>query len=266
MDLEIAEKKTTKSASVTQDNALVSASYRLSLDGKRLLLLGISKVDSQKNLWKEGEYTVRIYADEWREYYGTDKRNVYRQMKEGLNDLYEANVIVKQSDDEGHEFRWISEQKYQTGEGWVEYSFTKNVLLFLNSLYSTFTTYKLLNVGGLRSIYSIRIYELAIQFRSTGWRKMTIDGFREALGISEDQYRLFADLKKRVILPAIKEINTKTNLVMKFELSRKGRKFSHITLFFDEKAQQQLDLREPESKKKSVEKDFLFDIPKLGSS
>lgn len=262
MDFEIQRgENENKGVTVTQDNALVSSSYRLTLDAKRLLLLGISKVDSQKNLWKEGEYTVRVHADEWREFYKVDRRNVYKQMKEGLADLYEANVIVKSTEDEGHEFRWISEQKYLTGEGWVEYSFTKNVLIYLNSLFNTFTTYKLLNVGGLRSIYSIRIYELAIQFRSTGWRKMTIEDFRETLGITDEQYRLFADLKKRVISPAIKEINQKTNLSLKFELGRKGRKYSHITLHFHEKAQTVLDLPEPESTEVS---DFMLDIPKFG--
>ena len=94
---------------------------------------------------------------------------------------------------------------------------------------------------------------------------MTIDGFRESLGITDDQYRLFADLKKRVILPAIKEINTKTNIVIRFELTRRGKKFSHITFYFDEKAQHQLDLTEPESKEAPGLRDFLLDVPKFGS-
>ena len=141
------------------------------------------------------------------EYYDTDQKNVYRQMKDGLAELYESNVIVKETDEEGHSYRWISEKKYQTGEGWIEYTFTKNILLFLDSIHNTFTTYKLLNVGGLRSIHSIRIYELCLQFKATGWRKMRIEDFREALGISENQYSLFADLKKRVIDSAVKEIS-----------------------------------------------------------
>lgn len=272
MSFEIVDDKKTKvSASVTQDNALISASYRLSLDAKRVVLLGISKVDAKKNLWQQGEYSVRIYAHEYRDYYGIDEKSVYRQMRKGIEDLYDANVIVTENGDvEGNSYRWISEQKYHLGEGWIEYWFTSKILLFLNSLYTTFTTYKLLNVGGLRSIYSIRIYELAIQFRSTGWRKMTIDGFRDALGIPDNQYRLFADLKKRVILPAVKEINAKTNLAMKFELGRKGRRFTHITLYFDEKAQHQLDLpeREPDDPKNNNFKSrYLIDnIPKFGSS
>ena len=241
-DLQVVAEDKESNATVTQTNHLISASYRLTLDAKRLLMLGISKVDSQAKLWKKGEHTVRIYADEWREYYDTDQKNVYRQMKDGLAELYESNVIVKETDEEGHSYRWISEKKYQTGEGWIEYTFTKNILLFLDSIHNTFTTYKLLNVGGLRSIHSIRIYELCLQFKATGWRKMRIEDFREALGISENQYSLFADLKKRVIDSAVKEIVKKTNLNLQYELSRRGRKYTHIQFYFSEKAQLSLDL------------------------
>jgi plasmid replication initiation protein len=236
-----------KEGSVTQDNALVSASYRLSLDAKRLLLLGITKVDSKKPHWASGSLAVRVYADEWVQYYGTASSNVYRQIRNGLEGLYDSEVVINWSEESGKRFRWISRQEYKTGEGWVEFELTREVLMYLSSLYSTFTTYKLLHVGSLRSIYSIRIYELAIQFRSTGWRKMTIDGFREMLGVSADHYVLFADLKKRVLMPSIREINDKTNLSMTFELARKGRKFTHITLRFEQKKQLCLKLGEADA-------------------
>ena len=71
---------------------------------------------------------------------------------------------------------------------------------------------------------------------------MRIDDFREALGISDNQYSLFADLKKRVIDSAVKEIVKKTNLNLKYELSRRGRKYTHIQFYFSEKAQLSLDL------------------------
>jgi plasmid replication initiation protein len=190
-------------------------------------------------------------------------------MKSGLEDLFDSEVVLKWDEEAGKKFRWISKSEYKTGEGWVEYDLTKDVLFFLNSLYSTFTTYKLLHVGSLRSIYSIRIYELAVQFRSTGWRKMTVEGFREMMGISEDHYRLFADLKKRVILPSVKEINDKTNLSMKFELSRRGRKFTHITFRFEEKKQYPLDLPEKEAEQTrnpDMSPEFLMDIPVFGKS
>ena len=119
-DIQVLAEEKESNATVTQTNHLVSASYRLSLDAKRLLMLGVSKVDSQAKLWKKGEHTVRIYADEWREYYGTDQKNVYRQMKDSLAELYESNVVVKETDEEGHSYRWISEKKYQTGERWIE--------------------------------------------------------------------------------------------------------------------------------------------------
>ena len=46
---------------------------------------------------------------------------------------------------------------------------------------------------------------------------------------------------------AVKEIVKKTNLNLQYELSRRGRKYTHIQFYFSEKAQLSLDLSQDDN-------------------
>ena len=67
-----------------------------------------------------------------------------------------------------------------------------------------------------------------IQFKSTGVRWITITTLKERLELQE-QYSRFFDFKKRIIDPAINEINNSTNILVSWALVKKGRTISGIT-------------------------------------
>lgn len=52
---------------------------------------------------------------------------------------------------------------------------------------------------------------MMMQFKSTGYRKITLDELRYALALGE-KYPLVADLKRWVVDTAVKEINKKIAL------------------------------------------------------
>ncbi len=78
------------------------------------------------------------------------------------------------------------------------------------------------------SKYTWKIYTLIASWRSKGGFKITLERFRELLGLEPDEYPNYADLKRRVILPAQKELDHKADCW--FECSqgefeeKKGRK------------------------------------------
>ena len=45
-------------------------------------------------------------------------------------------------------------------------------------LYQNVTSYDLNRVARLESVYSFRLFELLMQFRSTGWRHMSVEDMR----------------------------------------------------------------------------------------
>jgi len=88
-----------------------------------------------------------------------------------------------------------------------------------------------------KSPYSIRVYELLMQFKITKDRKISLSDFRSFLKL-EAKYSTFRDLNKWVIKPALKEINEHSNLVASCMFIKKGRLITTLQFDFEEKNNQ----------------------------
>ncbi|MFX7291334.1 RepB family plasmid replication initiator protein, partial [Acinetobacter baumannii] len=64
--------------------------------------------------------------------------------------------------------RWVSQIAYNDNEATVDLIFAPAVVPFITRLEEQFTKYELQQVSSLSSAYAIRLYELLIQWRSTG--------------------------------------------------------------------------------------------------
>jgi plasmid replication initiation protein len=83
-------------------------------------------------------------------------------------------------------------------------------------------------------IYAIRLYELLMQWKTTGKREIEIDWLKKQFEI-EDKYAAIKDLKKRIIDPAVKDINEHSNFNVVWEQRKTGRRVTHLTFTFAEK-------------------------------
>ncbi|MEN9460370.1 MAG: hypothetical protein RIS84_390, partial [Pseudomonadota bacterium] len=98
--------------------------------------------------------------------------------------------------------RWLSSIKYLTDEGKISLCFSQKMLPYLSELKGTFTRYELKHVGNMTSIYGIRLYELLMQWRSTGTREIEIDWLKQRFQI-EEKYSSIKDFKLYVLDPAV---------------------------------------------------------------
>jgi plasmid replication initiation protein len=73
-----------------------------------------------------------------------------------------------------------------------------------------------------------------MQFSATKDRKINLVDFKSLFNL-EDKYPLFRDLNKRVIKPAVKEINESSNLVVYYSTIKKGRTVVALQFDFQEK-------------------------------
>lgn len=224
---------------VTQDNALVSSSYTMSLHEKRLLVSAIGQLDPTSKAWREGRAEASITASEWVETFGGSQKSAYRELRKASSDLYGRSVRIRGDSRNGKNIRWISAEEYSENEGRVTITFAGPILHYLSGMIDEFTTYDLLGVAGLKSMHSIRLYELASQFKGTGWRHIELDELREMFCLG-DAYQDWRDLKKRVLDRACKEITEKSDLEVNYEMVKRGRSVHAIRLKIEEK--QQLDL------------------------
>jgi plasmid replication initiation protein len=92
----------------------------------------------------------------------------------------------------------------------------------LTLLRQQFTSYKLKQASALRSIYSWRLFELLMQFKTTGVLHIDIDEFFQAMEPPEKYHANFKDLRKRIIEPAVAELKAKDGMEIEWTPKKQG--------------------------------------------
>ncbi|MCK1794277.1 replication initiation protein [Pseudomonas violetae] len=206
---------------VTQSNKLIEASHTLTLNEKRLVLCAASLIDSRKPLPKDGYLTIR--ADTFADVFGLKVKHAYEALDDAATKLFNRDIRRYAKGKIVERMRWVFHVKYKEGQGCVELGFSPTVLPHLTMLNKEFTSYQLKQIGSLSSFYAVRLYELMSQFLKLGERECSLDQLRQMLDLGE-KYQDVKDMRKRVLDPALKELNSSTDLTVVAEPRRKGRK------------------------------------------
>lgn len=231
------EKRNPERNSVTQDNQLIEASYTLTLNEKRLLLLGASKINPLDMPSKDEPLSFEVTAEEWASRFPDD--NPWRALRNAAKNMRGRFVTLHPKVGVVDELNWFDSVRYIEAEGRVKIRFGWSVSLRLAGMISEFTRIELTAVQQLRSFHSIRIYELVSQFRSTGYRRISLADFRIAMDCV-NTYPDMRELKRRVLMPALTDINEKSDVQVICTDVKKGRKI--IGFEFRTKERKQRDL------------------------
>jgi len=214
---------------IVKSNQVIEASYTLTTMEQRLILSAIAQVPKGEEISDDVLYplTTKNLVK-----LGGDEKASHKEFKDAVNRLYERSIVLRDGD-ESDSFRWIQEKVFK--ESKVAYiRFSKPILPFLSNLKAEFTKYLESDIVGMSSPYSIRFYELIMQYRSIGKREISLEDLRWMFQLQK-KYPVWADLKKRVIDQAIKEINEYSPYNLTIEPKRTGRKITSIILKFQEK-------------------------------
>ena len=204
-----------------------------------------------KNAFKNDKNvrSFTVTADELLIFFGLGKKN-HDYLKAELRKLrkieIEYNILNKDKKNEWGEFNLISGYSYN--RGLIEFSFPHQIeKMLLNP--KMFGKINLVVIKSLRSRYSIALYELAEDYINTQIPKMSIEKFRDLMGIDKDKYYKFSMLRKRVIDVAINEINESENISFKisYEFEKNGKKITHIK-FTIHKKEEVLQLKDRQKK------------------
>ncbi len=133
-------------------------------------------------------------------------------------------------------------------QGVITYSFPPHIEEMILSP-KVFGKINLIVIKSLRSKYSMALYELAEDYISVQIPKMSMEQFRELMGVKNGQYTSIKDFRKRVIDVAIDEINRSDNIsfTIDYDLLKTGRKITHIK-FIVHKKENILELKERQKK------------------
>ena len=215
---------------VVKSNQVIEASYQLSAVEQRIVLAAISRIPKNQPITDDELYPV---SDNELKQLGVHEKTAYRDLKEGINRLYERSINLS-IDDKSIKMRWVQEIQFLDSQSVIGIRFSKPILPFISNLSREFTKYALSDIAGINSGYGIRIYELLVQYRQIGKREISVENLRTMLELGK-KYPLFADFKKRVIDTAVDQINECSPLKVTYEQKKTGRKVTHILFAFKEK-------------------------------
>lgn len=216
---------------IVKSNQVIEASYQLSAVEQRIVLAAISRIPKSQPITDDELYPVSVNE---LQLLGVHEKTAYRDLKEGINRLYERSINLS-IDDKSIKMRWVQEIQFLDSQSIIGIRFSKPILPFISNLSREFTKYALSDIAGINSGYGIRIYELLVQYRQIGKREISVESLRSMLELGK-KYPLFADFKKRVIDTAVDQINECSPLRVSYEQKKTGRKVTHILFSFKEKS------------------------------
>jgi plasmid replication initiation protein len=224
---------------IVKSNALIQAAYSLTLSEQKIILSAITQVRRDESVTDEKLYTVT--ANALSDMSGFKANHEYESLKEATEKLWNRTLTVLDKPNGGgtaagnkRKMRWVQETVYLDDQGAVQLRFSKPILPYLTALSSEFSKYKLQHVANMTSRYGIRLYELLIQWRSTGERELELDWLRAAWEL-ETKYKAIKDFKKYVIEPALADVNGHSDLWVKWGQRKTGRRVTHLQFQFGPK-------------------------------
>jgi len=236
-----------KEQNVNMSNSLVRAAHGLSLAEKRVVSACLAKMDSVR--LESGRYKFKLTAEEFAETFDVSLVTAYEQLMDTGKKLMKRTARSIEDTPRGKKERlwvWVSGVTYHHGEGWVELGFSHEMTPHLALLRKEFTSYKLKHASALRSMYSWRLLELMMQFKSTGLLRIEITEFCHSMEAPESARKNFGELRRRLIEPAVKELCEKDNLLIQWEgTKRGGRKITGLEFRFKPDPQGRLGLEMP---------------------
>ena len=214
-----------------------------SLNQMRLLVVVLTQVRAKQKLTYETEFTVSAGA--LSDMTGNSLQASYRALKRAADELMDMIVTmdILPNGESGRPYKdrmkVFSRCRYHKNEGKVVLKITHPIIPYISNLSSHFTADKAKTMMNLKNRYGIRMYELCMQWILFGpERKITVDDFRKIFGMEmliQSSLLEIYNLKRYVILPAIRDVNEHTDLDIEFRQVKSGRVITHFVFVITKK-------------------------------
>lgn len=246
------------SAFVTMSNALTRAAQSMSLPEMRILALAVSKLDSKAPAYERDrngrlvpvELVSKLHARDYAEAFGVSEEDGYKVLKAAAIKLLRRLIVFyvpahrrdgKPLADTKRVIQWASACEYQKGSGEIRIEWHKEVVPHLLGLQKHFTIYRLAQIRYLRHKSSIRLLALLEMFKKTGVAEFTLEDFCMSMDVAPSFLNAFGMLRKRVIEPAVGELNEHSDFIVTWEPKKTGRKITSLRFTFKPNPQGTLD-------------------------
>lgn len=227
-----------------QDNALIRSAYTMTLIEKRLLMLAISKINSATAPKAGQPIKVAIHASEWADLYR--QKDPWTDLARAADRLMGRVVIMHPCGMKRKKLNWTDSCEYHNSKVVIKFGYS--ISIELAGMLDEFTQTDLLDVAKLDSFYAVRLYELLMQFASTGILMITVEELRAIMN-AEKKYPQFFQFNQRVIKTAVADIQRRMphlNLDVEYIKRKHSRSVTSINFTFTRTVQPDLFKDQPE--------------------
>jgi len=220
---------------VVQNNSLVMGNYDMTTMEQKLFMIMLSTIKKDDTSTKVTSFRVVDLA----EIMQITSQVLYRDLKDICKSLMSKVVEVKMANGDWDIFNIISKAEYKKGQGVITLTINKLSEPYLLQLKELFTAFKLDNVLCMDGKYAIRIYQQAKSNIYKGEYIVDINEFKKQLKLTQNSYGKYGNIKAKILIPAIKEINEKTDIDLTVEEIKVGRKVRALKFRTSNKQNQQ---------------------------
>lgn len=189
-----------------------SARYGLTLQEHRIIYYAILVNQQRGTRWEP----VTLSISDFQKLFDLTGKSYHKRLDELTNNLASKIISVKEKEGNKEHYAkipWVRGIFYtvKNGQGVVTIKLNPELQLLFEG--KPFTQTEFFYLTYFTSQYAERLYEI---IKSTSWNKGLIDfniiDLRNKLAVGDNQYPNYKDLRRRVLLPAIEDINKYTDL------------------------------------------------------
>lgn len=182
----------------------------------------------------EYEFKIREYCKICGIDYDNGKN--YQDVKATLKKLRDKSMWLTMPDGSETTVSWLDRVTANKKKGIVDIRLDDRLIPYLFDLKQQFTQYQLYNILGMKSAFSVRIYELMKSYSFRHTIEIDLDKLKKLLMVEDvKSYNRFADFRRFVLEKAQAEINELTDIDISFEPIKTGRKVTSIKFTIEEK-------------------------------
>lgn len=225
----------TRNYPVVKSNYLIQKTrYELSLAEQKLILHLIQLIEPKDDDFKTYLFSIQDYCKVCGIDYDNGKN--YMNIKRSLKALSDKSFWVELENEREVLMRWIEKVEIDRRSGVIEIKLDKDLKPYLLQLKTFFTKYDYLYIMTMQSQYSIRLYELLKSYENMNGQIFEVVELRKLLNLADNVMADWFDFKRFVIERAIKEINKFTDITVKYEPTKKGRRVFEVKFYVHTKS------------------------------
>lgn len=213
---------------IKQSNNLCEARYKLTKYEQRMVIAICSQIDDRK----EELPIIKVKATDLADFCEFDKSKKYTMVKTTARTLRSRTLEYQTANGDWYVTGWINSAYYNTKDSTITFTFDERLkpeLLKLKSAYLLTPTEPLMKFD---RDYSVRLYFILKKMLKIKDFEYSLDYFRDRFQLGKG-YKLFANLKNKVLEPALDEINKKSDISVWHEYIKEGRAHTKIHFIVD---------------------------------